>query len=174
MGGALLPHTERFHWLIWPTPNTRLMGPADASSLPFKIYVPTLLAINQGTCSVGPELQQEAKSSLKTTAGQLQLSSLRQGCRPDRCRYLDCSILSLRSANESAGNWLPKTKNNMQLTSLCLFICLYSVVLTVSPRKICWHGTNRVLIINNKPDGLCLAVSSLSLLHRHGGMVEAH
>lgn len=62
MGGAILPHMESFHWLIRPTPNSRLMGPADASSLSFKIYVPTRLAINQGTCSVGPEIQQEAES----------------------------------------------------------------------------------------------------------------
>lgn len=56
------PHMERSHWLIWPTPSTRLMGPADASSLPFKIYVPTRLPINHRTCSVGSRLQQEGKS----------------------------------------------------------------------------------------------------------------
>lgn len=65
-GGALLatlsPHVERSHWLIWPTPSTRLMGPAHASSLPFEIYVPTRSAINHRTCTVGSKLQQEAKS----------------------------------------------------------------------------------------------------------------
>lgn len=56
------PHMEKSHWLIWPIPSTRLMGPADASSLPVKIYVPTRLAINHRTCSVGSKLWQEAKS----------------------------------------------------------------------------------------------------------------
>ncbi len=56
------PHVERFHWFIWPTPSTTLMGLADSSSLPFKIYVPTRWAINHGTCSVGSELRQEARS----------------------------------------------------------------------------------------------------------------
>lgn len=56
------PHVKRSHWFIWRTPSTILMGSADASSLPFKIYVPTRLAINHGTCSVGSELRQEAMS----------------------------------------------------------------------------------------------------------------
>lgn len=56
------PHVKRSHWLTWPTPSTILMELADASSLPFKIYVPTRLAINHGTCSVGSKLQQEASS----------------------------------------------------------------------------------------------------------------
>lgn len=50
IGGALLfffyPHVERYHWLIHPPPNAGLMGAADASSLLFKIYAPTRLAIN--------------------------------------------------------------------------------------------------------------------------------
>lgn len=31
---------------------------------------------------------------------------------------------------------------------ITLFVCLYCAVLTVSHRKISWHGTNRFLIIN--------------------------
>lgn len=57
-------HTQRSHWLIWPTPSTILMGSRWCLPLPppSKIYVPARLAINHGTCSVGSELRQEAKS----------------------------------------------------------------------------------------------------------------
>lgn len=56
------PNTERSHWLIWPTPSTTSMEPADTFSLPVKIYVPTRLAINHRTRSVGSLVRYNAKA----------------------------------------------------------------------------------------------------------------